>query len=352
MRFIKKSIYPDIQYFYDKEKFNWASGNKAFFNQERKIEELVIQRINPRIIKECENSLQRLTIKEPEQQDIKLLKKAKLLRELNIWNGDKTIVASILPITNSTELISLSCRNIAFKNFGSISRLKKLEYLSLEQCNISDISCLAESNKLKRLHLFNNEILSLDRLKDLENLEYLDISRNNIMSLSGIEQMSKIKTFYCSRCSIRDISEISNLRHCKRISLSNNNITNIIPLENLIELENIDLSNNSIKDLSPLKNKINLTGFDGHKNKIDDITPLKESPLNGKISKGINFLENPIKDLPEEILNWSWDELALSRNHYNGSRPLFISRKYLTNELNHVWDRTSFGEFLARKRTT
>ena len=93
-----------------------------------------------------------------------------------------------------TQLEWLTLVNNLISDVSPLSHLKDLEHLNLDANVISDVSPLAKLTKLKVLYLENNAISDVSPLKDLTNLERLDLRNNAISDFSPLEGLPE-KTF-------------------------------------------------------------------------------------------------------------------------------------------------------------
>ena len=142
------------------------------------------------------------------------------------------------PISDFSPLASV--RRLQWIEFGddrsisalpSLKGLKSLKRLEINNCNISDISGLAELTQLERLELVNNQISDISPLANLKSLEHLNLDANIILDVSSLAKLTRLELLY----------------------LENNKISDVSPLAGLTNLERLDLRNNAISDFSPLK---------------------------------------------------------------------------------------------------
>ena len=103
--------------------------------------------------------------------------------------------------------------------------------MEINDCNISDLTPLAELTQLEWLELVNNLISDLTPLQHLKGLEHLNLDANVIENVSPLAQLTRLELLY----------------------LENNNISDVSPLAGLTQLERLDLRNNSISDFSSLE---------------------------------------------------------------------------------------------------
>ncbi len=142
--------------------------------------------------------------------DISVIVKLKRLRILYI---DSNQINKLDPLTELTDLKSLSCCRNQIESIEPLRNLNKLEYLNFEINKVVDLNSLKGLKKLKSLLFRNNNVINLEPLKDLPNLEHLDCSNdllyskvvcsNKIKSLSPLNKLSNLKLLNCKNNPIR-----------------------------------------------------------------------------------------------------------------------------------------------------
>lgn len=122
--------------------------------------------------------------------------------------------------------------NINVKGYGKI---KKIGYLSLDNCGITELEDLSSIEYLGCINLSNNNISNYDSIGNCNSLYSIDLANNNL------EDLSKI-------------NNILNNENIIFLDLSNNKLKDISNLKNNNHIYNLDLSNNTeIADFSPIK---------------------------------------------------------------------------------------------------
>ena len=122
--------------------------------------------------------------------------------------------------------------NINVKGYGKI---KKIGYLSLDNCGITELEDLSSIEDLGCINLSNNNISNYDSIGNCNSLYSIDLANNNL------EDLSKI-------------NNILNNENIIFLDLSNNKLKDISNLKNNNHIYNLDLSNNTeIADFSPIK---------------------------------------------------------------------------------------------------
>ena len=151
--------------------------------------------------------------------------------------------------------MNLESLNLANNHIASIGELEKktstrpidagaplgaghLEYLSLDNNQIVDLSPLTLLHSLRSLSVDCNGVSDVTPLADLGQLEHLSIDRHDLPS-SGSP-------------SVYRVDGLRGLVNLVTLSLSNQQIVDIHPLENLSNLEHLDLENNRIAEIESL----------------------------------------------------------------------------------------------------
>ncbi|ELT97701.1 hypothetical protein CAPTEDRAFT_87983, partial [Capitella teleta] len=118
--------------------------------------------------------------------------------------------------SNFTELteLYLSSNNISFIHDDAFEGVHKLQYLELSFNQLADFPVLRNMPKLTRLFLDNNNIRTIpDDALDLLNLtrvyklQYLSLSHNQLADLPVLRNMPKLSSLYLDNNNIRTIPD-------------------------------------------------------------------------------------------------------------------------------------------------
>ena len=131
-------------------------------------------------------------------------------------------------IANCTKLSTLIVTGSTGQiiDFGEISKLAKLNYISITSCKISDYS----------------ELFSLMNEKSITNI-YLN-NNGTINDLSGIEKFRNLTQLTISRSGVKDITSIAKLSNLETLSLERNDISDFLELYKLDKLKSLNLKGN------------------------------------------------------------------------------------------------------------
>ncbi|CAL6085200.1 leucine-rich_repeat domain-containing protein [Hexamita inflata] len=114
-------------------------------------------------------------------------------------------------------LILNKCSNFNFRKAPT-----QLQYLTLNDCNISDLEGLQQFQQLK-----NTQIQSVKQIYSLVNLLSLTISDTKLTNLVGIESLSKLKYIDLRGNCIISVEPLKPLQNIKQLLLDNNQILDL-----------------------------------------------------------------------------------------------------------------------------
>ncbi|CAL6078863.1 Conserved_hypothetical protein [Hexamita inflata] len=109
------------------------------------------------------------------------------------------------------EIILSRCTNVKFTRTPS-----NLQYLSLQDCNISDLSGLQYFTQLKKLQITNSPLRSLSHISALVNLLSLQITGSKLTNVVGISNLKQLQYLDLSENMIISIQPLSLLLQTKQ----------------------------------------------------------------------------------------------------------------------------------------
>ncbi|CAL6076587.1 Conserved_hypothetical protein [Hexamita inflata] len=182
------------------------------------------------------------------------------------------------------DIISVKCLNLnKCTNFSFQRAPTQLLYLTLNDCNITDLEGLQQFKQLKKFELIKNTLItSIKQVYSLTNLLSLTINNTYINNLVGIKQLSKLQYIdLCDNC-IVSIEPVKSLQYLKQVLIDNNFIQD---LEHLTTTKNYNPEwiyfQNAITDselaryLNDTQLKCTLlelkTSFEGKKRRTDEL---------------------------------------------------------------------------------
>ena len=206
--------------------------------------------------------------------DISFLNELPNLINVNLGHNK---ITDINQTGNLKNLISLNLNQnpIVDSDFSIIGNLKKLKSLSLGGLNLTDISFIAELHDLDYLYLNDNQISNISAVKNLKKLMTLFLNGNKISDVSMLGNLTNLNSLYLGWNKISDISSFKALTNLTRLSLDSNQISDISVLKYLTKLKSVDLGWNQIDDISALKNLEDLEKLHIPQNYISDWSPVE-----------------------------------------------------------------------------
>ncbi|CAL6073284.1 Conserved_hypothetical protein [Hexamita inflata] len=128
-------------------------------------------------------------------------------------------------------LILNQCTNFSFRRAPT-----QLLYLTLNDCNVSDLEGLQQFQQLKKLELIKNtQLQSVKQIFTFKNLLSLTISNTKLTNLVGIQALSKLKYIDLRDNCIVSVEPIKPLQNIQQLLLDNNQI---LDMEHLTTMKN------------------------------------------------------------------------------------------------------------------
>jgi len=184
---------------------------------------------------------------------------------------------------------------------------------------LSSLNGIERMAHLEWLKLDNNQMTDIRPLKSLRNLVYLDLGSNRISDLSPLSELENLKTLILDHNAIRDIAALRGLTQLRALNLTGNRISDIRPLANMTNLGALYLGENQIGDIRPLAKITNLISLGLEDNRIGDLGALRNltKPIALYLSK------NQIEDVSAlSGLTNTLKYLGLNDNRLRNASPL------------------------------
>ncbi|CAL6090341.1 Conserved_hypothetical protein [Hexamita inflata] len=125
-------------------------------------------------------------------------------------------------------LILNKCTNFSFRRVPT-----QLLYLSLNDCDITDLDGLQQFQQLKKFELIKNtNIQSIKQVYSLTNLLSLTVNDTTITNLIGIESLSKLQYIDLRDNCIVSVEPVKSLQYLKQVLIDNNFIQDMEHLTN------------------------------------------------------------------------------------------------------------------------
>jgi len=194
-----------------------------------------------------------------EKGDIIYLDDIKYFKELKELYIVLNKIEDMYPLKDCTKLKYLCLDSNEIKNICIPDSFKDLEYLSLADNKINDISPLQSEvlANLSKIILWSNEITDISDLEKLINREKITILNLNFNAISEISNFNEYKSLLTLNLKgnyIDNIENLSNLSTLTYLDLSDNKIDNINTISNLASLKTLYLTKNNISNIDSIKN--------------------------------------------------------------------------------------------------
>ena len=212
-------------------------------------------------------NLTSLTIENGIQGDLTCIGNMLNLTDLTIKNTivDKAAVDAIGTLSLIKNLTLQKCN---LSNISVFANLTAVEYLDLSHNTISDISALSAMKKLHTVILEHNVIAAVSALTGLSAIKTLDLSNNNISSLAPISDISSLEWLDASTNIINELGELNGLNALTYLNLQANKLTHIGKITNCTNLLELNLASNALYDISKVSALIKLERLDFSYNQV------------------------------------------------------------------------------------
>lgn len=205
--------------------------------------------------------------------DLSPLRDASELTQLYV---DSTAVSDFSLLAGNANLSTLSASGNGLGDISSLAGLP-VQYLTLSDNEIEDLSPLSGNEKLYDLYVSGNRIDDLSPLAECTQLWELDVSDNQIDDLTPLGGMARLTILNLNNNRITSLAPLTGCEKLGFLKVNQNQLTSLEGLEYALNLQEIDAAYNQLTDIDGLTNctiltRVNLTG-----NEISDISLLKKS---------------------------------------------------------------------------
>lgn len=210
------------------------------------------------------------------------------------YNDTQPDINGLESLSTLRKLKSLTLNNLGVKKIDFLGALNKIEQVTINKNRIENLDSKFLPQSLIVLNLRENFINFVPDMSHLTSLQKLDLSHNmfnDISNFSGLESLkdlrisratsskdkitldglnvintfSKLEILFIQGWNIDNAEFLSGLMHIKEINLRNNKLSDVIQLNALNSLKILDVMRNNITDLTPLaplvlKNDLDLLG--------------------------------------------------------------------------------------------
>lgn len=200
---------------------------------------------------------------------------------------DKLIDLSFL--SNIPKLKSLSINKINAKDYLFLSDLKELESLSITGFKVNQLPVL--SPKLNNLTLEEGDLSDLSIIKHLELLQYLTVRHNKIKDISPIQSLRNLIFLDVSNNPLHTIDPVKEFSHLERLQLMNTTVTDITVLSSLSKLRFLDIRDTNVESVKSLSGLTELTILLANPKKLKDINFLNKKV---KVAEDANYINDGV----------------------------------------------------------
>jgi internalin A len=211
-----------------------------------------------------------------EMRDFSPLSGLTKLQSLSL--GTDNTDADLLPLSNLVNLTALHIYNSSGKNAGSLSSLKRLKFLGLNDSGLDDIAFVAALTMLEELNLSDTSVIDLSPLENLISLKSLDLDATKITDLRPIAGLINLESLECRRTQVSDVTPLAGLSNLQIALFSNTQLNDLTPLANLSSLRKLDASWTAIPSIAPLREVRPLQSLDIRGTQVNDLSPLAQHP--------------------------------------------------------------------------
>jgi Leucine-rich repeat (LRR) protein len=139
-----------------------------------------------------------------------------------------------------------------------LKKLRKLQWLKLNETFVHDLSPLKSFRRLRALDLYKTQLSDLSPLAELSRLEVLELESTPVSDLSPLAGLKGLTTIDLTGTRVSDLSPLSGLSGLTVVYLRGAPVSDLSPLAGLHCLTWLDLRGTQVTDLSPLAELTNL----------------------------------------------------------------------------------------------
>ncbi|RFU61292.1 leucine-rich repeat domain-containing protein [Peribacillus glennii] len=240
------------------------------------------------------------------------------LNALGIPKNTKSLKG--LEYAKNLELLDFYQVNASKIDMRPVSKLSKLQVLSMSESNITEINFVRNLKNLQHLELADNKVKDISAISKLSNIRYLDISKNEIGNITPLKNLNKLETLQMDSNYIINLAPLMNLKRLDIVHMADNKIDSITPLKNL-NITFANLENNNIRDISVIKFMPKLGVVLLNSNQIMSINVLKGNKSIGKIE----LKKNNISDISPLLYMPTLRDVLLYGNPLNQDSSMILN---------------------------
>lgn len=192
-----------------------------------------------------------------------------------IYNRSEEETASVSKLENELDPNSPN---------GAIE--KNISYAAKAELGFANDHVLTEAECKKILNLTFSGAASLDGIEYFTELQYISMSECDITDITPLTQLKKLQHIDSLFCMINEIPDFSDLTDLSYLWLNYAAISDLTPVTNIKNLKGLQLVSNRIKTIAPIKEMNKLEYLDISYNPITDWEIIKD---NTALVKSLTF---------------------------------------------------------------
>lgn len=192
----------------------------------------------------------------------------------------------LAPIAALTQLKGLRLLNLPVSDLSAVSGLVALEELDLYGSDFDDLTPIAG---LKALRSLSVDELPVDELPvaGLTKLEVLTANMTQVSDLKPLAGLTALTRLELAGAPVGDLTPLAKLVNMLELDLGGTAISDLKPLAGMKKLADLNISKTKISDLSPLTG-LPITLFGGNQCQIVDVAPIASWPTPRNVVLGDN----------------------------------------------------------------
>jgi Leucine-rich repeat (LRR) protein len=154
-----------------------------------------------------------------------------------LWIDDSPIT-DLSPIRNLVRLERLLLGEMNASDFSFLLKLRRLHTLQLAEFGHHPIDLSYVSESVVELILPRSRLSSIDSLSRLKRLELLSLYGTNIEDLTPLRNAIRLKTLTVRRTAVSDLTPLSHLTHLEDLGIDDTLVSDLSPIAGINSLTN------------------------------------------------------------------------------------------------------------------
>ncbi|MGH7068427.1 MAG: hypothetical protein ACREFO_00235, partial [Acetobacteraceae bacterium] len=235
-------------------------------------------------------SLQSLELYAPEAKHLALLSTCPTLTALHLWKLTDEAVPSL---TRLGRLDDLTIAESTLTDWAALARLNSLRILSILGSNVTTVEWLPGFARLTYLAVLDCNIEDPGPIADLPNLQYLDLWGDWLTRLPDFPPNARLTILMARSAKLSGLAPLRNLANLQHLVVSTSSVSDLVPLAHMKHLDTLDISETSVTDLGPIAHMKQLRRLDISGTHVTDLGPI----ANLELMADLNIAETGITSL-------------------------------------------------------